>query len=493
MPDSHKTTYNSFLYILGFVLNCCFGAFYFGYIMAELNLLMVNLNKLYHWTSSEYSLFKGILNGLNPFGAIIGTLISGNFFNKISRRISLIIADVIGLIGCVICLFISANGAPQIIGRLLCGISVGINSQIIPIYINELSPIEISGVMGTFFQFFINMGILISYLMGLGIPDDSDNYDLDNSWWRFVFAFPIITCVLRIFFLLFVYTFDTPFSLIKHGKKEEMMKLLEKIYKPEYIQETLNNIENKINNYKDVSYKGLVTRYRKRLLVGLLLMITQQFSGCNAILTDSATLFNYDGDSQKVKIYTIIISLCLLVSAMLSGKLSDKYGRRTLLLFGNGTCAIILIAMGILEQPQFNANSFKEASIYLTFVFVFMYGLSLAPICWVYEPEILPEKGVSLAVITNWLFCLLIVFLTPVLIDMIDISPLYYFFGCYLLLSHVQMYFTLKETKGKTNKEIDLLFDGRVVEDHEEDDKTIATNAPQHSDILLNHSHEYSG
>ena len=481
-------TYNSFFFILGFVLNASFGAFFFGYMMAELNLLIIDLKHLYNWDDSQNSFMKGLLNGLNPIGAIIGTIISGNFFNKISRRWGLLIADFVGIGGSVICLFLGASGATQIVGRLLCGIAVGINSQIIPLYINELAPLEISGVMGTFFQFFINMGILVSYLMGLGIPDDSDTYDLDNSWWRFVFAFPIITCILRVILLIFVYTFDTPFSLIKRGQKNDAIEVLKKVYQEKYVEGALQNIENKINNFKDVSYYQLVTYYRRRLTVGLLLMITQQFSGCNAILTDSSTLFNYDGNAAKVKIYTIMTSVMLIVSSMISGKLSDRFGRRTLLLWGNGGCAIVLLVMGVLQQPQFDSNVLKELSIYLTFVFIFVFGVSLAPICWVYEPEILPEKGVSLAVITNWLFCCLIVFVTPILIEQIGISPLYYFFGCYLLFSHFQMYFTLHETKGKSSKEIDHMFgnvvDYREVKD-EKLDETIPPNTSQISVPLL--------
>ena len=258
------------------------------------------------------------------------------------------------------------------------------------------------------------------------------------------------------------------------------MGVLTKIYKEQYVESTLKNIESKITNFKDISYYQLVTFYRKRLTVGLLLMITQQFSGCNAILTDSATLFNYNGNATNVKIYTIMTSVMLIVSSMLSGKLSDKFGRRTLLLWGNGGCAIILLVMGILQQPQFDTNTLEELSIYFTFVFIFVYGVSLAPISWVYEPEILPEKGVSLAVITCWLFCCFIVFFTPLLIEQIGISPLYYFFGFYLIFSHIQMYFTLHETKGKTNKEIDEAFGNIVaykeIKEENIDDRTTPPN-----------------
>ena len=120
-----------------------------------------------------------------------------------------------GIIGCIICLFFVFSGATQIIGRLFCGISTGINSQTIPIYINELATMEISGTMGSFYSAFILISVLISYIMGLGIPNDFDHYDLNDSWWRFVFALPIITCFIRLILLLTVFKYDTPFSLMK--------------------------------------------------------------------------------------------------------------------------------------------------------------------------------------------------------------------------------------------------------------------------------------
>jgi len=53
-----------------------------------------------------------------------------------------------------------------LIGRLVCGLSVGLNSAIVPLFINEVSPIELNGVTGTMNQVGICMGVLTSYLLG---------------------------------------------------------------------------------------------------------------------------------------------------------------------------------------------------------------------------------------------------------------------------------------------------------------------------------------
>ena len=469
MENKPIKTYKSIYYIFGFVLNACLGGFFFGYIMGELNLLLVDLKYQYKWDDSTYSLMRGLLNALLPIGAIIGTILAGNFFGKLGRKWSLILADILGVVGCVICLFLGSSGTTQIFGRLLTGIATGINSQIIPIYINELTPIEVSGAMGTFFQSFINVGILISYVMGLGIPDDDSNvsYDTDNAWWKFVFAFPIITSALRCILLITIFNFDTPFSLLKQEKPdEEVMKVMRRIYHEEHIEAILNNIKKKISDFKDVGYGQIFSQYTMRLFVGFLLMITQQFCGINAVVTDSSSLYEKGNSAQTVKILTIINSLVLAAASMISGKISDLYGRRTLLMLGTTVCGILLIIMGIMQQLSTN-SAMDNASVAFTMIFLFSFGISLGPIAWVYAPEILPEKGVSIAVIANWLFCCLVVFLTPILIDHVGISPLYYFFGGCCFVSLIYMFPMLKETKGKSAVEIDKIF-GNKSPQHDE-------------------------
>ena len=63
--------------------------------------------------------------------------------------------------------------------------------------------------------------------------DDNKNIDKDQiGWffWRFVYLFPIITCVLRIFFLLAIYNFETPQYYIMKNDQKGAKKILAKIY-----------------------------------------------------------------------------------------------------------------------------------------------------------------------------------------------------------------------------------------------------------------------
>ena len=455
MITEPSKSYRSFPYILCLVINASLGAFFLGYKLGETNLLLVDLQHLYSWSSSETTVYTGLLNALVPMGAILGAILSGNF-TKFGRRWGLVYADLIGITGSFICIFIGSMPYPQIIGRFISGISAGINSQLVPLYINELTPMEISGFMGCFFQAFLNFGILLSYLMGLGIPDDEADYDTSSNWWIFVFLFPVITCMIRLLLLLFYYKFDTPFSLMKLRKEEEIAEVMKKIYKIEFINKTLEKIDEKIKNYREVSYTEVFTIYRSRLLLGLILMASQQLSGVNAVVTESSTLYAAIGDSSEVKILTIFNSIVLSLATFVSGLTSDSFGRRAIILYGNAFCVVFLLLMAIFEI--FTTTLMEELAVLMTFLFLFSYGVSLGPIPWLYNPEILPDKAISLTIIMNMFTCGLVVFLTPILIASVGISPIYFFFAGVVGVCQIYFFFAMKETKGKSCEEIDELF-----------------------------------
>ena len=59
------------------------------------------------------------------------------------------------------------------IPRVILGILIGLSTSIIPVYINSISPNNISGKIGTYNQLFQVFGVLFAYLMGF-VLDDKD-------------------------------------------------------------------------------------------------------------------------------------------------------------------------------------------------------------------------------------------------------------------------------------------------------------------------------
>mmetsp|Transcript_12053 Transcript_12053/g.19011 ORF Transcript_12053/g.19011 Transcript_12053/m.19011 type:complete len:87 (+) Transcript_12053:1094-1354(+) len=84
-------------------------------------------------------------------------------------------------------------------------------------------------------------------------------------------------------------------------------------------------------------------------------------------------------------------------------------------------------------------------------MFMFGFGISLGPIVWLYLPEILPEKGVSIAALVNWVFTAIVGIIFPIMKDsVLTISGVYWFFCFWMLCAVIFVNTFVVETKGKS-------------------------------------------
>ena len=80
------------------------------------------------------------------FGAFVGALIAGPISDKIGRRSTILVSDVLFTAGSsLMCL------APTIkalmAGRVVVGLAIGICSMVVPVYLSEISPKEVRGTI----------------------------------------------------------------------------------------------------------------------------------------------------------------------------------------------------------------------------------------------------------------------------------------------------------------------------------------------------------
>jgi len=166
--EEYKTA--KYVYSISFV--ACLGSIFFWYSLTVYNPCSYSIAMANKWDTNTdlYLIYQGIITACIPFGAIFGSYYSYTALAK-GRRIGLMIADLLGLVGVAFSLL---QGIVFLcFGRLICGIAIGLNSVIIPIYIREMSPNKIAGSTGALNFCIGYIGIIVVFLFGFLIPDFS--------------------------------------------------------------------------------------------------------------------------------------------------------------------------------------------------------------------------------------------------------------------------------------------------------------------------------
>lgn len=442
-PESLKSP----TYFYSLILAACLGSISIGYQFGIFNTCSSAIASYYNYADDENKqLYEGLINSSLTFGGIIGSFYASSLL-KTGRRSGLILIDIMTIISISFCFF--GGIFSLILSRLLCGVSLGLNSVIIPIFITEFSPNDISGTTGSLHAVFISTGVLVSFFFGFVTPYNENFDNLGITLWKLLFSMPIFIALLRLYLMMRFFHYETPNFLYKKKKEAEAKIVIRELYTDTYEVELMKSLSKA--DYTSLQYTDLFSpKYYNQMKFGLLLSAIQQFSGINALIFYSNQIFLEDGNETTAIIFTFLVGILLTFTALISGKFMDVFGRRKAMLYGD-SLSVLSLGLIVLLKPTEYSFLIK----YLILVFIFTFGVSLGPILWVYLSETLPEKGVSLATLINYASCLVIALVFPKLIA----SPLKFVgtFMIFFLISLaglIYIYFNMMETKGKTPSEI---------------------------------------
>ena len=101
---------------------------------------------------------------LAQFGAFAASLFSGPLQDRIGRKPTILIADVLFTAGAVIMAF--STSVPMLMaGRVVVGLGVGMASLVVPVYLSEVSPTEVRGTVVAVDVMVITAGQFISSVL----------------------------------------------------------------------------------------------------------------------------------------------------------------------------------------------------------------------------------------------------------------------------------------------------------------------------------------
>lgn len=434
--------YNS-TYIIGISFISALGGYLFGFdfavIAGALPFLQQQFGLDAYW--------EGFATGSLALGAIIGCLIAGNIADKFGRKKGLLVAAALFFISS-LCMAFSANKDVFIASRFLAGIGVGMASMLSPMYIAEVAPADVRGRMVAINQLTIVTGILITNII---------NYSLRNigpDAWRWMFGLGTIPSGL--FFIGALALPESPRWLVNVSRKDEALKVLRKIGNNVFAETTLTSIQSSLTGH---TKQGYAAAFKKGVLpavmIGIGLAVFQQLCGINVVFNYTPRIFQSIGVSQDNQLLqTVFIGIVNLVFTILAMLLVDKLGRKPLMLIGAaGLCILYIIVVRMLAAGSTSVSWFLLSSIGV-------YAMSLAPVTWVLISEIFPNKvrgvAISVAVLSLWVAYFILVFTFPVLFDKLG-DKTFYIYSAICFLGFIFVYFKVKETKGKTLEELEMV------------------------------------
>lgn len=475
-------------YLISIVMVAVLGGLLFGYDTAVISGAEKGLQAFF-MEAKDFAYtdgWHGFTSASALIGCIIGSALSGMLATNLGRKKSLIVAGLL--------FFVSALGSmdPEFlffdygqptysllimfnVYRVIGGIGVGLASAICPMYIGEVAPSNIRGMLVSWNQFAIIFGQLVVYFVNFFILGDHIQPLVEEmgkgiaaitpaaQWtvttgWRYMFGSEAVPAGL--FALLICFVPETPRYLVSIGKDDKALGILSKINGAAVAKQILADIKDTMT----VKTERIMTYGAMCIFVGIMLSVFQQAVGINAVLYYAPRIFGDMGmkDPMVVTVFMGIINILFTLVAIFT---VEKLGRKPLLVWGSVGMAIgafgVALTFGNADMKLITAASIMVYSA----SFMFSWG----PITWVLIAEIFPNTirgaAVAIAVAFQWIFNFIVSSSFVPMFNM-HLTPgddfghwfTYGLYGVICVIAAVFVWKLVPETKGKTLEDMTKLW-----------------------------------
>lgn len=397
----------------------------------------------------------GWIGSFANLGAMMMCFPIGILCDKLGRKLANLLLTIPFIVGWLLIIF-AKSIAMLYVGRFVTGMAGGAFCVSAPLYTSEISQKEIRGTLGSFFQLFLTVGILLSYILGYAVHIKTLNI--------VVAVIPLLFCV------AFLFQPETPIYKMKQKKEDEARDILIRLRGKSYdvdseIQEIKAALEEAERN--QISITDSLSKRSTRIagIVCFSLMFFQQASGVNAVIFYTSNIFISAGSTLDPKEATMIVGGIQVIATLASSIVIDLLGRRILLLASDFFMAIGLAVIGAfftLKDHELVSQETIEAlgimPIIGLSIFMIVFSLGYGPIPWMISSELFPSEIKSTASAAagtfNWFMAFLITKFYNDLQLAIGGDITFYIFMAVCIVGTVFVFFVVPETKGKSLEQI---------------------------------------
>uniref|UniRef100_H3CC86 Solute carrier family 2 member 1a n=1 Tax=Tetraodon nigroviridis TaxID=99883 RepID=H3CC86_TETNG len=439
------------------------GSFQFGYNTGVINAPQKVIEGFYNQTwSSRFSesISENALTALWSLsvaifsvGGMLGSFSVGLVLSRFGRKNSMLVANVLAFLAVAFMSFSKMAASEMlIIGRFIVGVYSGLSTGFVPIYVEEISPTSLRGALGTLHQLGVVVGILVAQVFGM------ESIMGNAALWPLLLGFTLLPAVLQC--VLLPMCPESPrYLLINCNEESKARSTLAKLRGSEDVSEDMQEMKDESQQMMretKVTIPALFRSpaYRQPILVAIMLQLSQQLSGINAVFYYSTGIFQRAGVAQPVYA-TIGAGAVNTVFTVVSLFLVERMGRRPLQLtglLGMASAVVLTAAMLLLDQLRW----MSYVSVGAVFSFVAFFEVGPGPIPWFIVAELFSQgpRPAAIAVAGfNWTanFAVGMCFQY---VERLCGPYVFIIFTVLLLGFFVFTYFKVPETKGRTFDDI---------------------------------------
>jgi MFS family permease len=398
-----------------------FGGFPFGFDQGTFTGAQIFINQYFHMTPLTF----GCTTSAMTLGGLLATAGGLWMQEHLGARKCLSVAAIfltVGSLGAAT----ASNAAVLAAFRMLSGMGIGIISIASPTYIAEIAPSDRRGRLVLLYQLLLAIGSILgfalSWLLTIALPS--------HLVWRCLLGSTVVPSLILL--LLSRYIPAGPRLLLIQSRVKE-------------------------GSWRDLLGPGI----RWALLTGVLLGVFGNWTGGAGIGPYLPLLFQRGGFPAAGNALAVVLLLsCVFLGFMIiSIRLVDCVGRRTLWMSTAGAMALSMASLGL----AFHNGVTGPLIVGLILLIVMCHGLGLGPLPWLMISELyagpLRTRAISLCTAVMWLSGFAGVLMFPPLAACSQhwigsIAGPFWIYAAMSLLALIFGWRLLPETRGKTLEEV---------------------------------------
>ncbi|XP_071350999.1 solute carrier family 2 member 9, like 1 [Trachinotus anak] len=388
-------------------------------------------------------------------GGLFGAVSVKFFSGMLGRKKAMICNSLIAIVAAGIMLTSKAANSYEMIimARILYGSClVGLGTSTHLMYLGEISPRKIRGIVTLTSATFASLGKLFGQFCGL-----SEIFGREELW-NVVLCVPALFSVVHVIVLPFLP--EAPrYLFIEKGDEKACKKALQSLWGQGDYKQEMDEMLAEQAAIEAAPPKSLLQLLRDRsvrwqLITMSLIYCCNQLSGMSAISTFSFDIFLKAGiPRDKIRYVTLGLGVSEIITSVSCALLIEHAGRRPLLWGAYGVMSVSWVLVTVtLKLKDFSYwVPYITAGLIILFIIFFCGGPAGATATLTSEIFIQSDRMAALVLmgIQRWLMFAILGLVFPFLINALS-SYCFVLFACVCLLGCLYTFFILPETKGKT-------------------------------------------